>query len=55
MGGLITLDPTKFGKHSLHRTMAVLIYRQTLELSKSSGRSKIESTLGIEIAEKIDI
>ena len=63
----IGLDPAKFGTHSLRRTKAVLIYRQTGNLRAVQlllGHSKIESTVrylgievddAIEIAEKIDI
>ena len=63
----IGLDPSKFGTHSLRRTKAVLIYRQTGNLRAVQlllGHSKIESTVrylgievddAIEIAEKIDI
>ena len=63
----IGLDPAKFGTHSLRRTKAVLIYRQTGNLRTVQlllGHSKIESTVrylgievddAIEIAEKIDI
>lgn len=63
----IGLDPLKYGTHSLRRTKATLIYRQTGNLRAVQlllGHTKIESTvryLGIEIddaiaiAEKIDI
>jgi integrase len=63
----IGLDPASFGTHSLRRTKAVLIYRQTGNLRAVQlllGHSKIESTVrylgievddAIEIAEKIDI
>jgi len=63
----VGLDPAKFGTHSLRRTKAVLIYRQTGNLRAVQlllGHSKIESTVrylsievddAIEIAEKIDI
>ncbi len=63
----ISLDPLKFGTHSLRRTKAVLIYRRTGNLRAVQlllGHSKIESTVrypgievddAIEIAEKIDI
>ncbi len=63
----IGLDPAKFGRHSLGRTKAVLIYRRTGNLRAVLlllGHSKIESTVrylgievddAIEIAEKIDI
>jgi integrase len=63
----IGLDARKFGTHSLRRTKAVLIYRQTGNLRAVQlllGHTKIESTVrylgievddAIEIAEKIDI
>ena len=63
----IGLDPASYGTHSLRRTKAVLIYRQTGNLRAVQlllGHSKIESTVrylgievddAIEIAEKIDI
>lgn len=57
----ITLDPTKFGTHSLRRTKAVLIYRRTGNLRAVQlllGHSKIESTvryLGIEVDDAIEI
>jgi site-specific recombinase XerD len=63
----IGFDPSKFRTHSLRRTKAVLIYRQTGNLRAVQlllGHSKIESTIrylgiedddAIEIAEKIDI
>lgn len=55
-------DPAKFGTHSLRRTKAVVIFRQTGNLR--AGHSKIESIVrylgievddAIEIAQKIDI
>jgi site-specific recombinase XerD len=63
----ISLDPAKFGTHSLRRTKAVLIYRRTGNLRAVQlllGHTKIESAVrylgievdnAIEIAEKIDI
>ena len=57
----IGLDPHQFGTHSLRRTKAVLIYRQTGNLRAVQlllGHSKIESTvryLGIEIDDAIEI
>jgi len=63
----VGLDPALFGTHSLRRTKATLIYRQTGNLRAVQlllGHTKVESTvryLGIEvddaiaIAEKIDI
>jgi len=63
----IGLDPLKFGTHSLRRTKATLIYRQTGNLRAVQlllGHTKIESTVrylgieiddAIEIAEKIDV
>jgi len=63
----IGLDPLQFGTHSLRRTKAVLIYRQTGNLRAVQlllGHTKIESTVrylgigiddAIEIAVKVDI
>jgi integrase len=57
----IGLDPLQFGTHSLRRTKAVLIYRQTGNLRAVQlllGHTKIESTvryLGIEIDDAIEI
>ena len=57
----IGLDPLQFGTHSLLRTKAVLIYRQTGNLRAVQlllGHTKIESTvryLGIEIDDAIEI
>lgn len=57
----IGLDPAKFGTHSVRRTKAVLIYRQTGNLRAVQlllGHSKIESTvryLGIEVDDAIEI
>jgi integrase len=57
----IGLDPTLFGTHSLRRTKATLIYRQTGNLRAVQlllGHSKIESTvryLGIEVDDALAI
>ncbi len=63
----IGLDPALFGTHSLRRTKATLIYRQTGNLRAVQillGHTKVESTvryLGVEVddaldlAEKVDI
>jgi integrase len=57
----IGLDPLQFGTHSLRRTKAVLIYRQTGNLRAVQlllGHTKIESTVryvGIEIDDAIEI
>jgi len=63
----IGLDPAKFGRHSLRRTKALLIYRRTGNLRAVQlllGHTKIESRVryrgnevddAIEMAEKIDI
>jgi integrase len=57
----ISLDPLKFGAHSLRRTKATLIYRRTGNLravQQLLGHPKIESTvryLGIEIDDAIEI
>jgi integrase len=65
--GLIGLDPTLYGTHSLRRTNATLIYRRTGNLRAVQlllGHTKIESTvryLGVElddalaIAEQVDV
>jgi integrase len=65
--GSVGLDPRLFGTHSLRRTKATLIYRQTGNLRAVQlllGHTKIESTvryLGIEvddalaIAEQVDV
>ena len=61
------LNPTKYGTHSMRRTKATLIYRQTKNIRAVQlllGHSKLESTvryLGIEVddalemSEKIDV
>ena len=61
------MDPTMYGTHSMRRTKATLIYRQTKNIRAVQlllGHSKLESTvryLGIdiddalEIAEQIDV
>ncbi len=63
----IELDPSAYGTHSLRRTKATLIYRQTGNLRAVQlllGHTKVESTvryLGVElddalnISEKLDI
>jgi integrase len=63
----IGLDPRLFGTHSLRRTKATLIYRQTGNLRAVQlllGHTKVESTVrylgievddAIEIAEKVDV
>ncbi|WGD54896.1 tyrosine-type recombinase/integrase [Bradyrhizobium sp. CB1650] len=65
--GSIGLDPRSFGRHSLRRTKATLIYRRTGNLRAVQlllGHTKIESTVryfGIEvddalaIAEQVDV
>src|SRR6267154_177326 len=65
--GCAGVDPRLFGKHSLRRTKATLIYRRTGNLRAGQlllGHTKIESTvrhLGIEvddalaIAEQVDV
>ena len=56
----IGLDPTLYGTHSLRRTKATLIYRQTKNLRAVQlllGHTKIESTvryLGIELEDALD-
>ena len=57
----IGLDPMQFGTHSLRRTKAVLIYRQTGNLRAVQlllGHTKIESTvryLGIDVDDALAI
>jgi integrase len=57
----IGLDPRLFGTHSLRRTKATLIYRQTGNLRAVQlllGHTKIESTvryLGIEVDDALSI
>ncbi|MBF0266708.1 MAG: tyrosine-type recombinase/integrase [Gammaproteobacteria bacterium] len=57
----IGLDPYDYGTHSLRRTKASLIYRQTKNLRAVQlllGHSKLESTiryLGVEIEDALDI
>lgn len=57
----IGLDPRKFGTHSLRRTKAALIYRETGNLRAVQlllGHAKLESTvryLGIEVEDALDI
>ncbi len=58
---LIGLDPESYGTHSLRRTKATLIYRQTKNLRAVQlllGHSKLESTvryLGIEVDDALEI
>jgi integrase len=55
------LDPARYGTHSMRRTKATLIYRQTKNLRAVQillGHSKLESTvryLGIEIDDALEI
>ena len=57
----IGLDPSMYGTHSMRRTKATLIYRQTKNLRAVQlllGHSKLESTvryLGIELEDALDI
>jgi len=57
----IGLDPTEYGTHSLRRTKATLIYRQTKNLRAVQlllGHRKLESTiryLGIEVDDALEI
>jgi integrase len=59
--GLIGLDPSLFGTHSIRRTRATLIYRKTGNLRAVQlllGHTKIESTvryLGIEVDDALAI
>lgn len=58
---LIDLDPAAYGTHSLRRTKATLIYRQTKNLRAVQlllGHTKLESTvryLGIEVDDALEI
>ncbi len=55
------LDPSAYGKHSMRRTKATLIYKRTKNLPAVQlllGRSKLESTvwyLGIEVDDALEI
>ena len=55
------LDPTRYGTHSMRRTKATLIYRQTKNIRAVQlllGHSKLESTvryLGIDIDDALEI
>jgi integrase len=57
----IGLDPTRYGTHSMRRTKATLIYRQTKNLRAVQlllGHSKLDSTvryLGIEIDDALEM
>ena len=57
----IGLDPALFGTHSLRRTKATLIYRQTGNLRAVQillGHTKVESTvryLGVEVDDALDL
>ena len=57
----IGLDPSLFGTHSLRRTKATLIYRQTGNLRAVQillGHTKVESTvryLGVEVDDALDL
>ena len=59
--GLMGADPQEYGTHSLHRTKATLIDRQTKNLRAVQlllGHRKIESTvryLGVEVDDALDI
>src|SRR5262245_41981380 len=59
--GLIGLDPSAYGTHSLRRTKAALIYKRTGNLRAVQlllGHSKLESTvryLGIEVDDALTI
>jgi integrase len=57
----IGLDPVVYGTHSMRRTKATLIYRQTKNLRAVQlllGHTKLESTvryLGIELEDALEI
>jgi len=59
--GMIGLDPTLYGTHSLRRTKATLIYKRTKNLRAVQlllGHTKLESTvryLGIEVDDALEI
>ncbi len=54
-------DPTEYGTHSLRRTKATLIYRQTKNLRAVQlllGHGKIESTvryLGVDVDDALEM
>ncbi len=58
---MIDLDPAGYGTHSMRRTKASLIYRQTKNLRAVQillGHTKLESTvryLGIEVDDALEI
>ena len=58
---LIGLDPTSYGTHTMRRTKATLVYRQTKNLRAVQlllGHTKLESTvryLGIEVDDALEI
>ncbi len=58
---MIGLDPARYGTHSMRRTKATLIYRQTQNLRAVQlllGHTKLESTvryLGIEVDDALEI
>ncbi len=55
------MDPTMYGTHSMRRTKATLIYRQTKNIRAVQlllGHSKLESTvryLGVDIDDALEI
>ena len=57
----IGLDPAAYGKHSIRRTKATLIYRRTKNLRAVQlllGHTKLESTvryLGIEVEDALEL
>lgn len=57
----IGLDPALYGRHSMRRTKATLIYRRTKNLRAVQlllGHTKIESTvryLGIEVEDALEM
>lgn len=57
----IGLDPHKYGTHSMRRTKAALIYRQTKNLRAVQlllGHAKLESTvryLGVEVDDALEL
>ena len=55
------MDPTMYGTHSMRRTKATLIYRQTKNIRAVQlllGHSKLESTvryLGVDIDDALEL
>nr|WP_304528928.1 tyrosine-type recombinase/integrase [Oceanicoccus sp. KOV_DT_Chl] len=60
-GKMIGLDPSIYGTHSMRRTKATLIYKQTKNLRAVQlllGHTKLESTvryLGVEVDDALEM